>query len=138
MYTTRGKGRLGSNGALQRIIRKDGDVFAVSAKEGLKDGSEGFVTIKAVFGPAGPSLATVCLPKMDHELDSRDLVRNETRPRPTTGIHASRTPDGEQKQWKRSSGCTYQLERCSKRIRLTLAVMLTVSSSVSRKGTTYL
>jgi hypothetical protein len=36
MYITRGKGRLGSNGALQRIIRKDGGVFAGSAKEGLE------------------------------------------------------------------------------------------------------
>ncbi|GFF31537.1 hypothetical protein IFM46972_03254 [Aspergillus udagawae] len=49
-----------------RITRKDGSVFAVSGKERLKDGSEGFVTIKAIFGPAGKKAEErVCLGKVN-------------------------------------------------------------------------
>ncbi|RHZ50190.1 uncharacterized protein CDV56_101163 [Aspergillus thermomutatus] len=79
MYRTTDNGRLGFNGVVEWALPKGGSVFTVSARERLEDGSEGFMTIKAVFSQAH-SKHEEGVPSQD-ELRKRfkDFNEDETR-----------------------------------------------------------
>jgi hypothetical protein len=79
MYRTIGNGQLAFNGVIEWVLHKDGCVFTVSAREELEDGSEGFVSIKATFGPAGRKPGG-CVPPQD-KLRARFMELNEDESR---------------------------------------------------------